>query len=192
VLRFGLNLVDLTEQNQMKRTILQIVLLVMLASACLGGYVLVRHVLALPFRATNDALHTQESPVTLDFLIPAGVHIDEKMTIREVMDVRFNKGTGIYERFIKSITGMVPRKYLYLGDTLLFIFWTFLYLTFLRVFTFAGYGRALRVSLLLGGCTYYFMPDFSPGKIDDGVFVVLALLIMATRGYLSSRKKRKR
>jgi hypothetical protein len=35
------------------------------------------------------------------------------------------------------------------------------------------------------------MPDFSPGKIDDGVFVGLALLIMATRGYLSSRKKRK-
>lgn len=175
----------------MKKTILQIVLLCMLASALLGGYFFVRHVLALPFRATNDALHKEESPVNLDFLIPAGVNIDEKMTIREVMAVRFKKGAGIYERLVKSITGLVPRKYVYLGDTLLFIFWTFLYLTFLRVFTFAGYGRALRVSLLLGGCTYYFMPDFSPGKIDDGVFVGLALLIMATRGYLSSRKKRK-
>jgi len=175
----------------MKRTILQIVLLVMLVSACLGGYALVRHILALPFRPINDALHKQDSPVNLDFLIPAGVHIDEKMTIEEVLDIHLKKRAGPYEKLLKSIAGMVPRKYLYLGDTLLFFFWTFLYLTFLRVFTFVGYGRALRVSLLLGGCTYYFMPDFSPGKIDDGVFLGLALLIMATRAYLSSRKKRK-
>lgn len=175
----------------MKRTVPQIVLLVMLVTVSVGGYALVRHILALPFRPTNDALHKQDSPVNLDFLIPGGVHIDEKMTIKDVLDMRLKKKAGVYEKLLESITEMVPRKYLYLGDMLLFFFWTFLFLTFLRVFTFVGYGRALRVSLLLGGCTYYFMPDFSPGKLDDGVFLGLALLIMATRGYLSSRKKRK-
>jgi len=174
----------------MKRTLLQILLLLMLASACLGGYFLVRHVLALPFRPTNDALHEKESPVNLDFLIPAGVHIDKEMTIREVMELRFKKGSGIYERTMKGIAGMVPRKYLYLGDMVLFLFWTFLFLTFLRVFTFAGYGRALRVSLLLGGCTYYFMPDLSPGKIDDGFFLGLAILIMGVRAYLASKRRK--
>ena len=176
----------------MKRTIFQIVLLLMLATACLGGYFLVRHVLGLPFRAANDTLHKEESTINLDFLIPAGVDINEKMTIKEVLDIRLKKRVGTYQKLLTSLAGLVPKKYLYVGDTLLFVFWTFLYLTFLRVFTFAGYGRALRVSLLLGGCTYYFMPDFSPGKIDDGVFVGVALLIMATRGYLSFRKKRKK
>jgi hypothetical protein len=175
----------------MKRAILQLVLLIMLAFTCFGGYLLVRHVLALPFRATNDVLHKEESPVNLDFLIPAGVHIDKNMTIKEVLHIRFKKQTGTYERLMRSITEMVPRKYLYLGDALLFIFWTFLYLTFLRVFTFAGYGRALRVSLLLGACTYFFMPDFSPGETDDWVFVGGALLIMAARAFVSFRRTKR-
>jgi hypothetical protein len=175
----------------MKRAILQLVLLVLLALACFGGYLFVRHVLTLPFRATNDALHEMESPVTLDYLIPAGVHISKDMTIKEVLDARFKKEAGAYGRLMKSIAGMVPRKYLYLGDVLLFIFWTFLYLTFLRVFTFAGYGRALRVSLFLGACTYYFMPDFSPGRIDDGVFVGGVLLILTARSFYSFRRKKR-
>ena len=175
----------------MKRTIFPIALLLILAFACLGGYLLVTHVLALPFRATNDALHKQESPVTLDFLIPGGVHIDEKMTVKEVMNIRLEKRTGAYDKFLKSISGLFPPNYLYVGDGLLFIFWTFLYLVFLRVFTFAGYGRALRVSLLLGGVTYYFMPDFSPGKVDDAIFVGVPVLIIIGRAYLSSARKRK-
>ena len=175
----------------MKRTIFPIALLLILAFACLGGYLLVTHVLALPFRATNDALHKQESPVTLDFLIPGGVHIDKKMTVKEVMNIRLEKRTGAYDKFLKSISGLFPPNYLYVGDGLLFIFWTFLYLVFLRVFTFAGYGRALRVSLLLGGVTYYFMPDFSPGKVDDAIFVGVPVLIIIGRAYLSFGKKRK-
>ena len=175
----------------MKRTIFPIALLLILAFACLGGYLLVTHVLALPFRATNDALHKQESPVTLDFLIPGGVHIDEKMTVKEVMNIRLEKRTGAYDKFLNSISGLFPPNYLYVGDGLLFIFWTFLYLVFLRVFTFAGYGRALRVSLLLGGVTYYFMPDFSPGKVDDAIFVGVPVLIIIGRAYLSSARKRK-
>jgi hypothetical protein len=175
----------------MKRTIFPIALLLILAFACLGGYLLVTHVLALPFRATNDALHKQESPVTLDFLIPAGVHIDEKMTVKEVMNLRLEKRTDAYDKFLKSISGLFPPNYLYVGDGLLFIFWTFLYLVFLRVFTFAGYGRALRLSLLLGGVTYYFMPDFSPGKVDDAIFVGVPVLIIIGRAYLSFGKKRK-
>ena len=174
----------------MKRTILQIVLLCVLISAVSGGYFLVRHVLELPFRATNDAFHKENFPVNLDFMIPAGVYIDEKMTIKEVLNIRLKKKAGTYETVLKSLEEVIPQKYLYVGDTMLFLFWTFLYLTFLRVFTFAGYGRALRASLLLGGLTYYFMPDFSPGKIDDVIFVCLALLIMTIRAYLASRKKR--
>jgi hypothetical protein len=175
----------------MKKAVFQIVILLVLAFACLGGYLLVTHVLALPFRATNDALHKQESPVTLDFLIPGGVHIDKKMTVKEVMNIRLEKRTGAYDKFLNSISGLFPPNYLYVGDGLLFIFWTFLYLVFLRVFTFAGYGRALRVSLLLGGVTYYFMPDFSPGKVDDAIFVGVPVLIIIGRAYLSSARKRK-
>ncbi|MEJ2024687.1 MAG: hypothetical protein P8Y00_06690, partial [Deltaproteobacteria bacterium] len=167
-----------------------------------GGYRVVTHILSLPFRPTNDTLHEERSPVNLDFLIPAGVHIDDKMTIREVMEIRFHRSTGWYEAVLVRVSEMVPRDYRYAGDAILFLFWTFLFLMFLRVFTFLGYGRALRVSLLLGGCTYYFMPDFSPGKIDDGtdfspgkiddgIFLGLAILIMVLRIVVSSRKKRR-
>lgn len=174
----------------MKRIIFQILLLLLLASACLGGSFLVRHILGLPFRALNDTLHREGAPITLDFLIPAGVHIDEKITIKEVLQIRLKKRTGTVEKLVKSISRAVPQEYLFIADTILFFFWTFLYFTFLRVFTFAGYGRALRVSLFLGGCTYYFMPDFSPGKTDDVIFFCAPLLIVAVRAYFSFRKKR--
>ena len=65
-------------------------------------------------------------------------------------------------------------------------------MTFLRVFTFMGYGRALRGSLLLGGLTYYFMPDFLPGKVDDMFFIGSPLVIILLRVYIRRRKKRKR
>jgi hypothetical protein len=175
----------------MKKTIPQILLLAILISVLFGGYRVVTQVLSLPFRPTNDTLHEERSPVNLDFLIPAGVHIDDKMTIREVMEIRFHRSTGWYESLLGRVSGMVPREYRYAGDAILFLFWTFLFLMFLRVFTFLGYGRALRVSLLLGGCTYYFMPDFSPGKIDDGIFLGMAILLIVVRIVLSSRKKRR-
>jgi membrane protein DedA with SNARE-associated domain len=65
-------------------------------------------------------------------------------------------------------------------------------MTFFRIFTFMGYSRALRASLMLGGITYYFMPDFSPGKGDDILFIVVPLLIIALRIYLIWRKERRR
>ncbi len=174
----------------MKRVMVQGLVLILLGGVCLSGYLLARHLLQSPFRKTNDALHQKKSPINLDFLIPGGTNIDEKMTIKEVIDARFKKKAGIVETTLKSLSNLIPRNYLYLADFILFVSWVFLYLTFIRVFTFAGYGRALRVSLFLGGCTYYFMPDFSPGKTDDVLVVSAVLLILAARTYLFHRRKR--
>ena len=74
---------------------------------------------------------------------------------------------------------------------IVFLFWAFLFMTFFRVFTFMGYGRALRGSLLLGGLVYFFMPDFSPEKIDDTVFIGIPLSIIILRAYISRRKKKR-
>jgi len=174
----------------MKRVIVQSLVLILLGAVCFSGYLLARHLLQLPFRKTNDVLHQKEFPINLDFLIPGGTHIDEKMTIKEVINARFRKKAGVVETTLKSLSNLIPQKYLYVADLILFGFWVFLYLTFLRVFTFAGYGRALRVSLFLAGCTYYFMPDFSPGKVDDVFLISAVLLILATRTYLCHRRKR--
>ena len=54
-------------------------------------YLLSQNLLALPFRETNDKLHEMKSPVTLDFLIPGGFYMDDKVTIREVIQKRFQK-----------------------------------------------------------------------------------------------------
>jgi hypothetical protein len=54
-----------------------------------------------------------------------------------------------------------------------------------------GYGRALRTSLLMGGVTYYFMPDFSPDALEDFLFVAGPLLLILLRSFWVRRKKRK-
>jgi hypothetical protein len=72
----------------------------------------------------------------------------------------------------------------------MFLFWSFMFMTVIRVFTFLGYGRALRVSLLLGGIVYYFMPDFTLGRIDDAAFVAAPVLIVITRAIFRHRKKK--
>ena len=82
-------------------------------------------------------------------------------------------------------------QYQYLLNSILFFFWAFLFMTFFRVFTFMGYGRCLRGSLFLGGLAYFFMPDFSPGKIDVTVFIGIPLLIIILRAYLHWKKKEK-
>jgi len=64
-----------------------------------------------------------------------------------------------------------------------FSFLGFSFYDFFRVFTFMGYGRALRGSLLLGGLVYFFMPDFSPKQIDDTVFIGIPLSIIILRTY---------
>lgn len=173
----------------MKRMIFQVILLLLLVSLCLTGFFIGREILELPFRSTNDALHQKDSSFNLDFLIPAGTHIDKKMTIGEVIRIRARKGTSLYARIVHSLSELVPLKYRSLANLFLFFFWAFLFMTFFRIFTFMGYGRALRVSLLLGGCTYYYMPDFMPGLGDDIFIIGIALLIIFIRAYAHHREK---
>jgi hypothetical protein len=175
----------------MKKIAPQIVLLALFVIFLLSGVIVVKHFLGLPFRATNDALHQNDSLIVLDFLIPAGMHIDQYMTIAEVLKIRVTKKTSPFEKTLHSVSQLISPKYRYLADLLLFFFWSFVFMTFLRIFTFMGYGRALRVSLMMGGVSYYFMPDFSPGRIDDVIFLVIALFIILLRMYSRKKKKKK-
>ena len=175
----------------MTKSISQSILLILLASFCIIGFLLVKHILQLPFGQTNDALHKKGSAITLDLLIPSGTYIDDTMTIGEVVKIRTKKETSFYETLLKSIADLIPARYRYVADFIVFLFWAFLFMTFFRVFTFMGYGRALRGSLLLGGLVYFFMPDFSPEKIDDTVFIGIPLSIIILRAYISRRKKKR-
>jgi hypothetical protein len=167
----------------MKKVIFQVLLIVFLASACVCTVLLARHILQLPFRPTNDTLHESDATFNLDFLIPAGTHLNETITVGEVLEIRMKKVRPLDQRILRSLSALIPVRYRYLADGLLFILWSFLFMTFLRVFSFMGYGRALRVSLLLGGLTYYFMPDFSPGRTDDILFIAIPVLIIILRFY---------
>lgn len=171
----------------MAKVIYQILILFLLAVFCISSYFITRDFLHLPFRSTNDFLHEKESPVTLDFIIPGGTHINEKMTIGEVIKIRFKYERTFYNKILMSLSAMVPGKYRYLADLSLFVFFSFLYMTFMRVFTFMKYGRSLRISLFLGAGTYYFMPDFTVGKGDDFFFISFALLIIILRAYTHRR-----
>ena len=166
------------------------VLLILIASLCLGGYLIARHTLKLQFRPTNDALHQRGSGLTLDFLIPAGTYLDKRITIGEVLQIRFKKEGSFFEKVLRAIAGLIPPRYRMAADLLLFCFWSFCFMALFRVFTFMRYGSSLRASLLLGGITYYFMPDFSPGKGDDILSIVVPLLIIALRLYLLRSKER--
>lgn len=172
----------------MKKGIFQIVLLLSLACLCAGGFIAGRYVLHLPFRATNDALHKDEAPITLDFLIPGGAYVDDKALIGDVIHMKLKQTDSPFERFIRTVSDRIPIGYRYLGNLVLFFFWTLCFLAFMRIFTFVGYGRALRISLLFGGIVYYFMPDLSTGPGDDAVFVLFPILIIVIRFFLVRRK----
>ena len=174
----------------MVKVISQALLILLLVAFCITSYLLATRFLNLSFRSTNDYLHNNNSPITLDFLIPKGIYIDEKMMIGDVMRISFKKEATFYEKTLMSLSSLIPIKYRYLSDTLLFIFWSFLYMTFLRIFTFTGYGRSLRISLLLGACTYYFMPDFTIGKRDDFLIIGTVLLIILIRMIFHRRKSK--
>ncbi|RZB35356.1 MAG: hypothetical protein SRB2_03154 [Desulfobacteraceae bacterium Eth-SRB2] len=175
----------------MKRSISQSIILLVLSILCIAGCLLVKHILQLPFGQTNDALHKKKSAFTLDFLIPSATYIHDKMTIGEIIKVRAKKETSFYESILKSIADLIPVPYRHAANFIVFLFWTFLFMTFFRVFTFLGYSRALRGSLLLGGLVYFFMPDFLPGKIDDSAFVGIPISIIILRSYISWRKKKR-
>jgi hypothetical protein len=174
-----------------KRALLQIAILAVLAAVGATGAIIGERFLRLPFRSTNDLLHQKESPVTLDFLIPAATYVDDRMTIKEVIKVRFTRERATHERWLRSVLGVIPERYRHLANVVLFSFWFFCFMTFFRVFTFMGYGRAFRVSLLMAGITYVFMPDLIPGSKDDIVFVAVPAALMAGRWLLSRAADRK-
>jgi len=176
----------------MQKIIFQFIILLLLASLCLSGFLLVRHLLRLPFRPTNDALHKKGYAFNLDFLVPSGTYLDEKITIGEVLRIRIRKERSIYEKVFQGVFGLIPGRYRSLADLSLFLFWSLCFMTFFRVFTFMGYGRSLRGSLFLGGVTYYFMPDFSPGRTDDIFFLAVPLLLILLRKYIIRRKEKRK
>ena len=175
----------------MKRAALQIILIALLVIISISGYFFAGRIFQLPFRETNDALHNEGSSIDLDFLIPSGTHIDEKMTIGEVLKIRTEKQASLYERVVRSLTGVIPVKLRYPFNLFLFLFWSFLFMTFFRIFTFMGYGRALRGSLFLGACTYFFMPDFFPVIYDDILIVTVILLLIVLRSYILYKRKKR-
>jgi len=166
-----------------------LILLLCLACLCAAGFFLGKYVSQLPFRASNDTLHKEGAPFTLDFLIPGRVYVDEKATIGDVIRMKLKQTGGPLDKFLRVVSDQIPPRYRYVGDALLFFFWTLCFLSFLRIFTFMGYGRALRISLLFGGIVYYFMPDLSPGSGDDILFVLFPVVIILVRAYLVQMKR---
>lgn len=175
---------------KMRKSTSQIILLLALIFLCVAGALSMKHILDLPFRSTNDNLHGMNAPITLDFLIPGGTYIDEKMTIGQVIRVNVGKKMSTYDQMVDEVSHFIPMRYIIIADLSIFLFWSFMFMTVIRVFTFLGYGRALRTSLLLGGIVYYFMPDFTPGRIDDAAFVAVPVLIMISRAILRRKKRR--
>ena len=152
-------------------------------------FIICQKVLSMPFRTTNDALHKQEAPITLDFLIPGGTHIDDQMTIGQVIKIRFEKPKGRMNNFIKEVSEYIPFKYRFLGTLGLYLFWTFLFLIFFRIFTWMRYGLALTMSFFAGSLIYFFMPDLVLGRIDDVGFLGWALAFTGA-GWWYARRKR--
>ena len=165
-------------------------LLVLIIGA--GTVYLISHkVLSMEFRAANDALHRQEAPITLDFLIPAGTYVDAKMTIGEVAKLRLQKPRKKFDIFLRKFSESIPRKYLLLGTMILYLFWTFLFLVFFRIFTWIGYSAALSISFFAGSLVYFFMPDLIFGRIDDVVFLGWAVAFAVACRWYSKRRSMK-
>ena len=164
-----------------------ICLVIIISTLYLGS----RKILSLPFRQTNDLLHEKDFPVTLDFLIPAGFYIDEKMTVQEVLYHRLHNPGQQAHLFLSKVAESIPVKYRITATTIFYLFWTLLFLVFFRIFTWMRYSTALMWSFLLGALVYFFMPDFVLGKFDDGVFLAWALALFGFR-WLRKRNSVKR
>ena len=154
-------------------------------------YLIGHKILSMEFRAANDALHKQDAPITLDFLIPGGTYVDAKMTIGEVVKIRLQKPKKKFDSFLRKFSESIPRKYLLLGTVILYLFWTFLFLVFFRIFTWISYSVALSVSFFAGSLVYFFMPDLMFGRIDDVVFLGWAVAFAAACRWYSKRRKSK-
>lgn len=166
-------------------TVLSMVSLIAIISVFYTGF---RKILSLPFRQTNDLLHEQGFPLTLDFLIPAGLYIDETITVKEILHSRLHKPGKRVHLFLSKISESIPVKYRVTATTVFYLFWTLLFLVFLRIFTWMRYTTALFISFLFGATVYFFMPDFIMGKIDDSIFLGWALTLLGLRWWIKRRK----
>ena len=165
-------------------TVLSLVSLIAIISVFYTGF---RKILSLPFRQTNDLLHAQGFPLTLDFLIPEGRYIDETMTVKEVLHYRLHKPSKKYQLFLSKVSENIPVKYRVTATTVFYLFWTLLFLVFFRIFTWMRYTTALFISFLFGATVYFFMPDFIMGKIDDSIFVGWALALLGLRWWMKRK-----
>ncbi len=144
-------------------------------------YIGFRRILSLPFRQTNDLLHRNDFPLTLDFLIPAGFYIDKKVTVKEVLYHRIHDPGQKAHFFLSKVAESIPLKYRVAATTVFYLFWTLLFLVFFRIFTWMRYSTALILSFFLGAGVYFFMPDFIMGKIDDSIFLTWGLTLFGLR-----------
>lgn len=144
-------------------------------------------ILSLPFRQTNDFLHEKDFPFTLDFLIPAGFYINEKITVKEVLYHRLYKPDQKAHFFLSKVTESIPVNYRLTVTTVFYLFWTLLFLVFFRIFTWMRYTTALMLSFLFGAVVYFFMPDLVMGKIDDTVFLAWALTLLGLRWWIKRK-----
>lgn len=168
-------------------TVLSLVSLIAIISVFYTGF---RKILSLPFRQTNDLLHEQGFPLTLDFLIPAGRYIDETITVKEILHYRLHKPGKRYHLFLSKVSESVSVKYRVTATTVFYLFWTLLFLVFFRIFTWMRYTTALFISFLFGATVYFFMPDFIMGKIDDSIFLGWALTLLGLRWWTKRKKVR--
>jgi hypothetical protein len=176
----------------LKTKLLLAVLSLLCLTTCLGLlYVACQKILSMPFRAANDTLHQRGEVITLDFLIPAGTHIDERMTIGEVVRIRIEKPKGRLTKFVNKVSESIPLTYRLLGTAVLYLFWTFLFLVFFRIFTWMRYVGALCISLLAGALVYFFMPDLILGRADDAAFLGGAIAFALVVRWRSRRRKLK-
>ena len=166
-------------------TVLSLVSLIVIISVFYIGF---RKILSLPFRQTNDLLHEQGFPLTLDFLIPAGLYIDETITVKEILHYRLHKPSKKFQLFLSKVSESIPVKYRVTATTIFYLFWTLLFLVFFRIFTWMRYITALFISFLFGATVYFFMPDFIMGKIDDSIFLVWALTLLGLRWWTKRKK----
>lgn len=160
-------------------------------AAIIGAfYIGTYKILSFPFRPTNDLLHEKGVPVTLDFLIPAGLHLDDKITVKEVLHYRFQKPNQRFQIFLSRVSENIPVKYRVAATTAFYLFWTLLFLVFFRIFTWMRYASALVMSFLCAAGVYFFMPDFMMGKLDDGTILGWAFALLGIRWW-SKRKRGK-
>lgn len=165
--------------------VLSLVSLMAIISVFYTGF---RKILSLPFRQTNDLLHEQDFPLTLDFLIPAGLYIDETITVKEVLHYRLNKPSKRFHLFLSKVSESIPVKYRVTATTVFYLFWTLLFMVFFRIFTWMRYTTALFISFLFGATVYFFMPDFIMGNLDDSIFLGWALTLLGLRWWTKRKK----